>query len=71
MGAWIETQQWLSDYRRDLVAPHVGAWIETGTHVHTKRQITVAPHVGAWIETFTVFTLILRVKSRTPRGCVD
>ena len=32
----------------------------------------VAPHAGAWIEmAFYLFGVVIYIRSRTPRGCVD
>ena len=53
------------------VAPHVGAWIETFIFIFICVLHRVAPHVGAWIETLTKYWTSVRLKSRTPCGCVD
>ena len=71
VGAWIETENCLSNSARYDVAPRVGAWIETEHDVCPVGCIVVAPRVGAWIETATRKSRKMKSTCRPPRGGVD
>ena len=50
-GAWIETDQRLAFFCKEIVAPRTGAWIETVKSSTGRTPVRVAPRTGAWIET--------------------
>mgnify|MGYP007007057922 CR=1 FL=1 len=70
MGAWIETIVALNDSVQKLVAPLVGAWIETWVSENLNNLHRSHP---SWVRGLKPERKrgISRLKSRTPRGCVD
>ena len=70
MGAWIETYLLSFDYGEFDVAPYVGAWIET---FQGQQLFRLGESHPTWVRGLkhVVQTRVIRLMSRTLRGCVD
>ena len=70
-GAWIEMPICSINWLIVSVAPLAGAWIEISHVAKVGALKKVAPLAGAWIEIIGLYSNVVVLYSRSPRGSVD